>query len=81
MNKSYFNYLTMSRTGLITYLKSIIEMADLAINNQGKNGITAETINLAKEARRDAIKTLQMIAEESTEEPAPGGKTPAEERG
>jgi hypothetical protein len=62
---SYLNYLSMSRTGLTTYLESIIELADLALKNQGKSGITEETIKMATEARRDATETLRKIAAET----------------
>ena len=59
MNPQFAEYLAISPTGRMEYLKFIIELADIAIRNRNNPEITPETVEKAYRARESAAKQLE----------------------
>jgi hypothetical protein len=64
MDQGFFEYLAMSPRGRSDYLNFIIELADIAINNVGKCGISEETVAKARICRADALRQLEHMTKE-----------------
>ena len=58
MNRYFEEYLDMSQTGRIEYLKFIIELANFAIRNQDNPQIKRETVEKAYKAKEQAQRQL-----------------------
>lgn len=59
MNPQFAEYLAISPTGRIEYLKFIIELADIAIRNKNNPEIKPETLEKAYRAKERATKELE----------------------
>lgn len=59
MNPQFAEYLAISPTGRIEYLKFIIDLADIAIRNQNNPEIKPETVEKAYRAKKSATKELE----------------------
>lgn len=59
MNEYFSQYLAISPTGRIEYLKFIIELADIAIRNRNNPQIAPETVEKARQAKEQAERQLE----------------------
>lgn len=64
MDQEFIEYLSMSSRGRRDYLNFIIDLADIAINNADKNGITEDTVAKAKVCKADALRQLEQLRKE-----------------
>ena len=59
MTEYFSQYLAISPTGRIEYLKFIIELADIAIRNRDNPQIAPETVEKARQAKEQAERQLE----------------------
>lgn len=64
MDQGFIDYLAISPRGRRDYLNFIIELANIAIKNIGRNGITEETVAKAKICKADALRQLDQMKKE-----------------
>lgn len=64
MDQGFIDYLAISPQGRRDYLNFIIELANIAIKNVGRNGVTEETVAKAKICKADALLQLDQMKKE-----------------